>query len=219
MRTRAACSGANGRGTVDHFGMHGRVDIQVGTLSKAIGALGGYVAGSRDADRLPLSPRAAVPVLDLASAGGGRGLHRRDRRADRGAARSSSGCGRTRASSRRACSALGFNTGLSESPITPVIAGDGALAMKLSDRLFERRRVRAGHRASRPSRATRRACARSSPPRTRARSCSSRSTCSRKVGRELGIICRGHKSQSNSAVPVVRRVLVATFFDTLHARI
>src|SRR4051794_36693944 len=39
--------GANGRGTIDHFGMHGRVDIQVGTLSKAIGALGGYVAGSR----------------------------------------------------------------------------------------------------------------------------------------------------------------------------
>src|SRR5436305_5201776 len=39
--------GRNGRGTVDHFGMHGRVDIQVGTLSKAMGALGGYVAGSR----------------------------------------------------------------------------------------------------------------------------------------------------------------------------
>jgi len=39
--------GANGRGTIDHFGLHGRVDIQVGTLSKAIGALGGYVAGSR----------------------------------------------------------------------------------------------------------------------------------------------------------------------------
>src|ERR1700741_4657507 len=39
--------GKNGRGTVDHFGLHGRVDIQVGTLSKAIGALGGYVAGSR----------------------------------------------------------------------------------------------------------------------------------------------------------------------------
>src|SRR5215831_1189808 len=38
--------GKNGRGTVDHFDMHGRVDIQVGTLSKAIGALGGYVAGS-----------------------------------------------------------------------------------------------------------------------------------------------------------------------------
>src|ERR1043166_1640218 len=39
--------GKNGRGTVDHFKLHGRVDIQVGTLSKAIGALGGYVAGSR----------------------------------------------------------------------------------------------------------------------------------------------------------------------------
>src|SRR5258708_35028094 len=39
--------GRNGRGTIDHFGLHGRVDIQVGTLSKALGALGGYVAGSR----------------------------------------------------------------------------------------------------------------------------------------------------------------------------
>src|SRR5207237_4516769 len=39
--------GRNGRGTIDHFGMHGRVDIQVGTLSKAIGALCGYVVGSK----------------------------------------------------------------------------------------------------------------------------------------------------------------------------
>ena len=40
--------GRNGRGTVDHFNLHGRVQVQVGTLSKAIGVLGGYVCGSRD---------------------------------------------------------------------------------------------------------------------------------------------------------------------------
>ena len=40
--------GRNGRGSVDHFGLHGRVDIQVGTLCKAVGVLGGYVAGSQD---------------------------------------------------------------------------------------------------------------------------------------------------------------------------
>ena len=77
--------GTNGRGTVDHFGMHGRVDIQVGTLSKAIGALGGYVAGNREPHRLPLSPRPAVPVFDLAPAVGRADLHGGARRADGGA--------------------------------------------------------------------------------------------------------------------------------------
>ena len=73
--------GRQGRGTVDHFGCHGRVDIQVGTLSKAIGVLGGYVAGTAGPHRVPASPRAAVPVLHVASAGGDRRVHRRPRRA------------------------------------------------------------------------------------------------------------------------------------------
>ena len=127
--------GRNGRGTIDHFDLHGRVDIQVGTLSKAIGALGGYVAGNRNLiDLLQHRGRpflfstshppsvtatclAAIDVLldepQLIDALWNNtrffktGLHE-----------------------------LGFNTGLSESPITPVIVGDAALAMKLSDRLF-----------------------------------------------------------------------------------
>ncbi len=128
--------GRNGRGSVDHFGLHGRVHVQVGTLSKALGVLGGYVAGSQ-ALRQVLEHRArpflfstshppavaaaclaAIEVLETEpelierlwqNAGFFKeGLHR-----------------------------LGFNTGASETPITPVIAGGGALAMRLSDRLFE----------------------------------------------------------------------------------
>ena len=57
--------GRNGRGTVDHFNLHGRVDIQVGTLSKAIGALGGYVCASRRRHRFPLPSGAPVPVLHV----------------------------------------------------------------------------------------------------------------------------------------------------------
>jgi glycine C-acetyltransferase len=128
--------GRNGRGTVDHFGMHGRVDVQVGTLSKAIGALGGYVAGSRalieflyhrarpflfstsHPPSVAASCLAALEVLesepDLIAR-----LWDNTRFFKAGLA------------------ALGFDTGLSESPITPVIVGDGAVAMRLSDRLFE----------------------------------------------------------------------------------
>jgi 7-keto-8-aminopelargonate synthetase-like enzyme len=93
--------GKNGRGTIDHFNMHGRVDIQVGTLSKAIGALGGYVAGSHDL--IDFLHHRARPFCS----------RRRIRRrwplrvwprwtSWRTSRRSSSGSGTTRASSRRA---------------------------------------------------------------------------------------------------------------------
>ena len=63
--------GRNGRGTVDHFQQHGRVDIQVGTLSKAIGALGGYVCGTRDLiDRVPTwisTPAVLLKVINRAA--------------------------------------------------------------------------------------------------------------------------------------------------------
>ena len=94
--------GRNGRGTVDHFGMHGRVDVQVGTLSKAIGALGGYVAGSRAL--IEFLHHRARPFLFSTShpPSVAATLPRRDRRArDRAAARSSAS-GRTPGSSRPA---------------------------------------------------------------------------------------------------------------------
>jgi glycine C-acetyltransferase len=128
--------GVKGSGTIDHFGMHGRVDIQVGTLSKALGALGGYVAGSRtlieflyhrarpflfSTSHPPAVAAACIAALDV--------LEQDPTIID-------SLWNNTRFF-KAGLSALGFNTGLSESPITPVIIGDGALAMTLSDRLFE----------------------------------------------------------------------------------
>jgi glycine C-acetyltransferase len=128
--------GRNGRGTIDHFGVHGRVDIQVGTLSKAIGALGGYVAGSRtlieflyhrarpflfSTSHPPAVAAACIAALDV--------LEQEPQIIER--------LWENTRFFKAGLKALGFNTGLSESPITPVIAGEGALAMKLSDRLFE----------------------------------------------------------------------------------
>ena len=128
--------GKNGRGTIDHFGMHGRVDIQVGTLSKAIGALGGYVAGSKmlieylyhrarpflfSTSHPPATAAACIAAIDV--------LEQEPQIIDR--------LWENTRFFKAGLQSLGLNTGLSESPITPVIVGDGALAMKLSDRLFE----------------------------------------------------------------------------------
>jgi glycine C-acetyltransferase len=127
--------GRNGRGTVDHFGVHGRVDIQVGTLSKAIGALGGYVAGSRalidflshrarpflfSTSHPPAVAAACIAAIDV--------LMEEPQIIEQ--------LWENTRFFKAGLQQLGFNTGFSESPITPVIVGDGALAMRLSDRLF-----------------------------------------------------------------------------------
>ncbi len=129
--------GANGRGSVNHFGLDGRVDVQVGTLSKAIGVLGGYVASTRALIELlwhrgrpflfstshpPGVVAAITAALDLLEASPAlvERLWENTRYFKAGLQR------------------LGFDTGRSETPITPVIAGDERKALLLSDRLFAR---------------------------------------------------------------------------------
>src|SRR5262245_29143668 len=128
--------GRNGRGTIDHFGVHGRVDVQVGTLSKALGSLGGYVAGSHalieflyhrarpflfSTAHPPAVAASCIAALDV--------LESEPQLMQR--------LWDNTAFFKQGLLSHGFDTGRSESPITPVIVGDGALAMRLSDRLFE----------------------------------------------------------------------------------
>ena len=128
--------GENGRGSVNHFGLDGRVDLQMGTLSKAIGVLGGYVAGAQavrdflihrarpflfSTSHPPGVAAACIAAIDV--------LLAEPERIDRlwnNTARFKEGLKR-----------LGFETGASETPITPVIVGKGAVAMEFSDRLFK----------------------------------------------------------------------------------
>jgi glycine C-acetyltransferase len=128
--------GKNGRGTVDHFGLHGRVDVQVGTLSKAIGALGGYVAGSKalieflyHRARPFLFSTSHPPAVAAACLGAIEVLETEPQLIER--------LWDNTRFFKSGLQALGFNTGTSESPITPVIVGDAARAMKLSDELFQ----------------------------------------------------------------------------------
>jgi glycine C-acetyltransferase len=129
--------GKNGRGTIDHFGVHGRVDIQVGTLSKAIGVLGGYVAGNANLidflyhrARPFLFSTSHPPSIVLACMAALDVLMEEPEIIER--------LWDNTRFFKEGLHSLGFNTGLSESPITPVIAGEGAKAMLLSDKLFER---------------------------------------------------------------------------------
>ncbi len=129
--------GKQGRGTVDHFNCHGRVDIQVGTLSKAIGALGGYVAGTRNfieflyhrarpflfsTSHPPAVAAACIAAIDV--------LETEPQWMER--------LWDNTRFFKAGLQALSFNTGRSESPITPVIVGEAPKAMEMSDKLFAR---------------------------------------------------------------------------------
>jgi glycine C-acetyltransferase len=133
--------GRNGRGTVDHFGVHGRVDIQVGTLSKAIGALGGYVCGTRDlieflyhrgrpflfsTSHPPSVAATCIAAFDV--------LEEEPERIDR--------LWENTRFFKKELGTLGFDIGgrttpKSETPITPIITGEGRLAMEFSRELFK----------------------------------------------------------------------------------
>ncbi|MGH9510234.1 MAG: aminotransferase class I/II-fold pyridoxal phosphate-dependent enzyme, partial [Terriglobales bacterium] len=133
--------GRNGRGTIDHFGMHGRVNIQVGTLSKAIGALGGYVCGTRDlieflyhrgrpflfsTSHPPSVAATCIAAFDV--------LVQEPERIEK--------LWENTRFFKQELGALGFNIGgvntpASETPITPVIVGEGRLAMSFSRALFD----------------------------------------------------------------------------------
>ena len=128
--------GSNGQGSAHHFGLTGRVDIQIGTLSKAIGVVGGYVAARKNLiDWLnhrgrPFLFSTALPPSTAAACIGAVNILSESRELtdtmwDR-AKYFKSGLSR-----------LGFNIGKSETPIIPVITGDARKAVELSRRLFE----------------------------------------------------------------------------------
>jgi glycine C-acetyltransferase len=128
--------GRNGRGTIDHYGLHGRVHIQVGTLSKAIGALGGYVCGSRELieflyhrARPFLFSTSHPPAVAATCLAAFELLEREPERIER--------LWDNTRYFKKGLKAAGFQTGASETPITPVMVGDAALAHAFSRELFE----------------------------------------------------------------------------------
>ena len=128
--------GRNGRGTIDHFGLHGRVHVQVGTLSKAVGVLGGYVCGSRDLieflyhrARPFLFSTSHPPAVAAACLAAFDVLEQEPERIDR--------LWENTRYFKQGLTSAGFNTGISETPITPVIVGEAAQAYQLSRELFQ----------------------------------------------------------------------------------
>jgi len=128
--------GRNGRGTIDHFGLHGRVHIQVGTLSKAIGVLGGYVCGSRDLieflyhrARPFLFSTSHPPAVAAACLAAFDVLEQEPKRIQ--------ALWENTEYFKKGLTSAGFDTGMSETPITPVMAGEAKAAHELSKALFD----------------------------------------------------------------------------------
>jgi len=133
--------GRNGRGTIDHYNVHGRVDIQVGTLSKAIGALGGYVCGSHDLidflyhrARPFLFSTSQPPSVAATCIAAFEVLEEEPERIAK--------LWENTRFWKKELGGLGFNIGgvntpASETPITPIIIGDGARTMEFSRELFK----------------------------------------------------------------------------------
>lgn len=132
--------GRGGRGIVDHFGLHDRVHIEVGTMSKAFGAVGGYVAGGSDLvewlrqrGRPFLFSSAVTPPDVAACIAAVDVLEESTELVDR--------LWENSAWFKGAMTGSGFDLGKSETPITPVMLGDVKLAREFSRKLFEEQRV------------------------------------------------------------------------------
>lgn len=128
--------GESGRGTVDHFNLHGRVDFSIGTLSKAIGVVGGYVAGSNTMyewlnhrARPVLFSTTMMPAAAAACMESIRMLMESTELTDK--------LWDNAKYFKQELGKLGFNTGHSETPITPVIIGEEAKSMEFSRKLLD----------------------------------------------------------------------------------
>lgn len=128
--------GRSGKGSTDHFGLHGRVHIQVGTLSKAVGVVGGYVAGDQVLKDLLihkarpfLFSTSHPPSVAASSIAAIRLLRLNPDWVEE--LRAKAAAFRTRLQQ------AGFDTGASETPIIPIIVGDSTAAMDFSNRLLE----------------------------------------------------------------------------------
>ncbi len=128
--------GESGRGTVDHFHLHGRVDFCIGTLSKAIGVIGGYVAGSNTMYEW-LNHRARPVLFSTALPPAAIGAITEAVKMLKESTEYTDRLWDNAKYWKEKIGKLGFNTGHSETPITPVIIGEEAKTMEFSKKLLE----------------------------------------------------------------------------------